>query len=551
MSTKRLTRREFLRIAGLTSAGVVVAACAPAVPLPAPTSAPAVAPTTAPTAAPAATAATGPKYGGTLRIATSLDATYLGNPATMVSVQDFVESKTCIESLARYDANAQMVPWLAEGWKIDAQAKTITVTLKKGIKFHDGTDFNALACKWNLDHFVGAKRAELPGVTSVQVIDDYTLRINLAAWDNTAIVGMGYFAGPQISPTAWQKAGATDKERDDWATNNPVGTGPFQFVSRVRDSKQVYKKFDGYWQKGKPYLDGIEWSFIVDPLVQEASFQRKEQDVLYLLTPLMAKNLKAAGSNVVQLKTGMGLLMYGIMANSLAGSPFGDVKLRQAISYAIDSKAIVDSQFFGYGIAIQQWGVPNGYWANPNFKGYPYDPAKAKQLVAEAGYPNGLKTKLLVVNTPDTVGAATAVQGMLAQANINVDLDVADNTRYRSLTSGGGKFEALCFASFRADSDLALVMPRNLSAKGTIMVNSIIHPDDLEKLLTEAKQAPDQETKRAKVWELQQMTFEKYAIFTPLVVPDGLAAKQPYVRNDGMMVVEQTQWTPEDAWLDK
>ncbi|HEX9077793.1 MAG TPA: ABC transporter substrate-binding protein [Anaerolineae bacterium] len=551
MSTRRLTRREFLRIAGLTSAGAVVAACAPAVPLPTPTSAPAVAPTTAPTAAPAATAATGPKYGGTLRIATSLDATYLGNPATMVSVQDFVESKTCIESLARYDANAQMVPWLAEGWKIDAQAKTITVTLKKGIKFHDGTDFNALACKWNLDHFVGAKRAELPGVTSVQVIDDYTLRINLAAWDNTAIVGMGYFAGPQISPTAWQKAGATDKERDDWAANNPVGTGPFQFVSRVRDSKQVYKKFDGYWQKGKPYLDGIEWSFIVDPLVQAASFQRKEQDVLYLLTPLMAKNLKADGNNVVQLKTGMGLLMYGIMANSLAGSPFAEVKLRQAISYAIDSKAIVDSQFFGYGIAIQQWGVPNGYWANPNFKGYPYDPAKAKQLVAEAGYPNGLKTKLLVVNTPDTVGAATAVQGMLAQANINVDLDVADNTRYRSLTSGGGKFEALCFASFRADSDLALVMPRNLSAKGTIMVNSIIHPDDLEKLLTEAKQAPDQETKRAKVWELQQMTFEKYAIFTPLVVPDGLAAKQPYVRNDGMMVVEQTQWTPEDVWLDK
>lgn len=551
MSTRRLTRREFLRIAGLTSAGAVVAACAPAVPLPTPTSAPAVAPTTAPTAAPAATAATGPKYGGTLRIATSLDATYLGNPATMVSVQDFVESKTCIESLARYDANAQMVPWLAEGWKIDAQAKTITVTLKKGIKFHDGTDFNALACKWNLDHFVGAKRAELPGVTSVEVIDDYTLRINLATWDNTAIVGMGYFAGPQISPTAWQKAGATDKERDDWAANNPVGTGPFQFVSRVRDSKQVYKKFDGYWQKGKPYLDGIEWSFIVDPLVQAASFQRKEQDVLYLLTPLMAKNLKADGNNVVQLKTGMGLLMYGIMANSLAGSSFADVKLRQAISYAIDSKAIVDSQFFGYGIAIQQWGVPNGYWANPNFKGYPYDPAKAKQLVAEAGYPNGLKTKLLVVNTPDTVGAATAVQGMLAQANINVDLDVADNTRYRSLTSGGGKFEALCFASFRADSDLALVMPRNLSAKGTIMVNSIIHPDDLEKLLTEAKQAPDQETKRAKVWELQQMTFEKYAIFTPLVVPDGLAAKQPYVRNDGMMVIEQTQWTPEDVWLDK
>jgi peptide/nickel transport system substrate-binding protein len=469
----------------------------------------------------------------------------------MLSVQDFVESKTCIESLARYDATGQMVPWLAEGWKTDADAKTITLTLKKGIKFHDGTDFNATACKWNIDHFVGAKRAELPGVKSVDVVDEYTLRITLAAWDNTAIIGMGYFAGPQISPTAWQKAGATDKERDDWCINNPVGTGPFQFVSRQKDVKQVYKKFAGYWQKGKPYLDGIEWNFIVDPMVQQASFRAKEQDVLYLLTPLIARDLKAAGFNITELKTGLGLLMYGIMPNSaMPDSPFANVKARQAISYAIDSKVIADTQFFGYAIATQQWGVPDGYWANPNFKGYPLNPDKAKQLVAEAGYPNGIKTKMLVVNTPETVAAATAVQGMLAKANINAELDVADNARYRQLTSQTN-FEGLCFASYRADSDLAMVMPRNLSASGTIMVKSITHPDKIEKLLVEAKQAPDQQSKRAKIWELQQVVFEEYSIFTPMLVVLALAAKQPYVRGDGLMVVEQTQWTPEDAWLDK
>ena len=541
MSIKRLTRREFLRSAGLTGVGLVAAACAP-------TAGPAAAPTVGPTVAPAATP--GPKRGGVLRIATTLDATYLGNPPSMLSVQDFVESKTCIESLARYDTTGQLVPWLAEGWKTDANAKTITLTLKKGIKFHDGTDFNAQACKWNIDHFVGAKRAELPGVSSVDIVDDYTLRINLAKWDNTAIVGMGYFAGPQISPTAWQKAGATDKDRDAWAINNPVGTGPFQFVSRQRDSKQVYKKFDGYWQKGKPYLDGMEWNFIVDPMAQQASFRAKEQDILYYLTPVVARDLKAAGVNITELKTGLGLLMQGIMPNSLPGSPFADVKLRQAVSYAVDSKAIVDTQYFGFGVAVQQWGVPGGYWANPNFKGYPYDPAKAKQLVADAGYPNGLKTKMLVNNTPDNVSAATAIQAMLAQANINAELDLVDNARYRQLTSQTN-FEALCYASYRADSDLAMVMPRNLSASGTIMVKSIIHPDEIEQLLVEAKQAPDQETKRAKIWQLQQVVFEKYCIFTPLVVISGLAAKQPYVHDDGLMVVEQTQWTPEDAWLDK
>lgn len=546
MSTKRLTRREFLRVAGLTSVGLVAAACAPSAPA---TTAPSEGATAVP-ATPAPAATTGPKYGGILKISTSGDATGLGYPPKMLTTYDFVTSKTCIESLARYAPTGEMVPWLAEEWKTDANAKTITVSLKKGIKFHDGTDFNAQSCKWNMDKFVGAKRAELPGVTSVDVVDDYTVRISLAAWDNTALIGMGYFAGPQISPTAWQKGGATDSERDNWAINNPVGTGPFQFVSRQKDVKQVYKKFDGYWQKGKPYLDGIEWDFIVDPTVASASFKTKDIDVLWSLTPLVAKDLKSSGFNITELKTGMGLVMQGIMPNSLPGSPFESIQARQAISYALDSKAIVDTQFYGFAVATQQWGVPNGYWANPDFKGYPYDPDKAKQLVTEAGFPDGIKTKMLVNNTPENVAVATAIQDMLAKANITADLDVADNSRYRQLTSQT-TFEGLCYASYRADSDLALVMPRNLSAHGTIMQKSIVHPDEIENLLTEAKQAPDQETKRAKVRELQHIVFEKYCIFSPMYVLSGLAAKQSYIKNDGMMTVELTQWTPEDAWLDK
>ncbi len=546
MSTKRLTRREFLRVAGLTSVGLVAAACAPSAPA---TTAPSEGATAVP-ATPAPAATTGPKYGGILKISTSGDATGLGYPPKMLTTYDFVTSKTCIESLARYAPTGEMVPWLAEEWKTDANAKTITVSLKKGIKFHDGTDFNAQSCKWNMDKFVGAKRAELPGVTSVDVVDDYTVRISLAAWDNTALIGMGYFAGPQISPTAWQKGGATDSERDNWAIDNPVGTGPFQFVSRQKDVKQVYKKFDGYWQKGKPYLDGIEWDFIVDPTVASASFKTKDIDVLWSLTPLVAKDLKSSGFNITELKTGMGLVMQGIMPNSLPGSPFESIQARQAISYALDSKAIVDTQFYGFAVATQQWGVPNGYWANPDFKGYPYDPDKAKQLVTEAGFPDGIKTKMLVNNTPENVAVATAIQDMLAKANITADLDVADNSRYRQLTSQT-TFEGLCYASYRADSDLALVMPRNLSAHGTIMQKSIVHPDEIENLLTEAKQAPDQETKRAKVRELQHIVFEKYCIFSPMYVLSGLAAKQSYIKNDGMMTVELTQWTPEDAWLDK
>jgi peptide/nickel transport system substrate-binding protein len=493
-----------------------------------------------------------PRYGGILRIGTVTDANVLGYPPAINTAIDNLTARTSIETLGRYNSQGQMMPWLAESWKTDPKAKTIILKLRKGVKFHDGTDFNAAACKWNIEKFINAKRAEFPPVTSIDIVDNYTLRINLVEWDNTAIIGMGYFAGPQISPTAWQKSGATDQARDDWAKSTPVGTGPFQFVSRQRDVKQVYKKFDGYWQKGKPYLDGIEWIFIADPMVLQAAFMAKELDLIWAVPPLAAKDLKASGANITELKTGLGLMMIGIMGNSAQpDSPFAKLKVRQAISYALDRKPIADTVYYGFATAIQQWGMPNSYWTNPAFKGYPQDPNKAKQLVAEAGYPQGIKTKMLVLNVPEYVAAATAVQGMLAKAGINADLDPADNARFRQLTSQTN-FEGLCFATYRAGAeDPALIMPRNLSASGTIMVKSIMHPEKIEKLLTEAKQAPDLKSKRAVIWKLQEATFGEYSIFSPMIILSGLAAKQPYVHDDGMMTVEHTQWTPEEAWKDK
>jgi ABC-type transport system substrate-binding protein len=130
-------------------------------------------------------------------------------------------------------------------------------------------------------------------------------------------------------------------------------------------------------------------------------------------------------------------------------------------------------------------------------------------------------------------------------------MDVADNARYRTLTSPGGSFTAMCLASQRAEGDPALFFPRNLSESGVIMNKTIIHPAEVEKLLADAKSAPDQATKVAVVQNLQKVLFGDYSIFTPLLVPSGVCAKQSYVKDDGIMIIEYTQWTPESAWLDK
>jgi peptide/nickel transport system substrate-binding protein len=496
--------------------------------------------------------AAAPKTGGILKIGTGLDAVNLGNPPGQTTVQDTLTSKTCVESLGRYDAKGNMVPWLADNWKIDAAAKTITISLKKGVVFHDMTPFNASAVKWNLDHFFAAKRSELPAGSTAQVIDDYTVQLNLPIWDNTAITGLGYFAGPMISPTAWQKSAENDKDRDAWAVLNPVGTGPFQFVSWQKTVKQVYKKFPSYWQKGQPYLDGIEWYFFADPTVMQAAYLSKEIDMIYLLSPISAKDLKGQNANIVSLTSGLGLQMISVWYNSaIPTSPFAKLQVRQAINYAIDAKSIVDNLYYGYATAINQWAVPTSLWVNPDYKGYAYDPAKAKQLLTEAGF-DGLRTKMLVLNTPDTVAVGTAIQGMLAKAGMTVDLDIADNARYRQLTSPGGSFEAMCLGSQRASEiDPALLFPRNLSEGGTIMNKTIIHPAEVEKALADAKAAPDQAAKLAIIRNLQKVVFGDYAIFMPLLVPSGIAAKQTYVKDDGLMTVEYTQWTPETAWLNK
>ena len=132
--------------------------------------------------------------------------------------------------------------------------------------------------------------------------------------------------------------------------------------------------------------------------------------------------------------------------------------------------------------------------------------------MAEAGYPQGIKTKLLSLNAPEHVAAATAIQDMLAKAGINVELDPVDNGRYRQLTSQTN-FEGLCFASYRANSDPAMVMPRNLSASGAVMTKSIMHPEKIEKMLVDAKKAPDQKSKQGTDLETASKLFSENTVF--------------------------------------
>jgi peptide/nickel transport system substrate-binding protein len=507
-----------------------------------------------PTASPRpSTTASGPKMGGVLRISPFQDAGRIGFTPTITTLQDQVESRACIEELLRLDANGNSVGWLAEKYSFDPAAKTITLNLRKDVKYHDGTDFNAAAVKWNLDKFMASGRTEIPKGTTVDIVDDYTVKLTMPDWDNTAVTQLGYYAGPMISPTAWKNApgAATDKDRDAWCENNPVGTGPFQFVSWAKTTKLVFKKFPGYWQKGKPYLDGLEWATIPDSQVSSAAFKAKEIDVIFRVSPIVAKDLKAGGYSITVLQSGLGAAGKGIYTYSAdPKSPFSDLRVRQAVSYAIDRQSLADALFYGYAIPMQQYSPPGSQWTNPDFKGYAYDPAKAKQLMVDAGFANGFKTQLLLQNNADDVTAATAIQANLAKIGITAEVTPTEAAKHSQIIMQQN-IEGMDYNTIVVDADPLIQFSRIIAAPGVQFGKSIIHPDETNKLIAEARKATDAATKKKLVWQIQQLVFEKYCTFSPVLAIAPIAAIQPYVKGDGIMQTWPAEFTPENAWLDK
>ncbi|MFC1532254.1 ABC transporter substrate-binding protein [Thermodesulfobacteriota bacterium] len=487
-------------------------------------------------------AAEKPQYGGTLRLITHIDGENIGYPPRIRRPNSQYQAFAAVETLVRMDKAGRIVPWLATSLKGDSMAATYTLTLRKGVKFHDGTDFNAEAVKWNLDRHIHHKSGGSAAIKSVDIIDDYAVRVNLKKWDSTLAANMSQVLGMIISPAAYKKNG------EEWCRANPVGTGPFTFVSWEKDKKMVFKKAPNYWQKGKPYLDRIEWYPIIDSLTRMMSFKSGEADMVFRLHEKDLKDIEKEGFIVSRGPLGQGAV--GIVPNSRnPEEPWADVRVRRAAAYAIDNKAIVKTIYFGQAIVTNQFAAPGAYGYNPNVVGYPYNPAKAKKLLKEAGYAKGFKTKLNA--TKSYVSFGTTIQAYLGAVGIQVDLQPQQTAAFIKECCRGGGWKGLTRGVTTSRPDVASAIAVAFSG-GDRYTKDMLAPDDYVQAINNAISAPDFETKKKWVHKVQKMMIDEYCLNIPIVARFNTVASNSNVHDHNFFTVaSDTNWTPEDVWMSK
>lgn len=447
-----------------------------------------------------------------------------------------------VETLPEYRPTVPE-PLLATGYKLAPDGKSMTLTLRKGVKFHDGTDFDAEAVKFNLDLWKKELRPELQQIVSIDVLDSYTVRLNLSQYDNSLPYDLATAAGQIVSPTAIKTKGK------DWAIKNPVGTGPFKFTSYDQDVKLKYQRFEDYWQKGKPYLDAIEISYVSNSSTAAAALQAGQSDLMWgsgSLNPKLPDDLKQKGLNVATIES---TIAYLLPDSKNTDSPFAKKDVREAVEYAIDRQAIVKALSYGIWQAANQ-PVPPGFpWENPDIKGRAFNQDKARQLLADAGYAKGFETSIKGPSSSTNKDAVTAIQNYLSQVGIKAQIDLLDSGAWTDVQKKGWKNAIVFSVLAGSPGNYGANVRRELPADYT-MYPSVLRAPGYEAALVATTSAFDFDTQKKASQALSKFMYDD-AMITPLWSTKIFAAKQPTVRDDYHATWLHLYWRPGDAWLSK
>lgn len=374
----------------------------------------------------------GPVKGGNLVVALQAEPETLDPHQARSLNAGRVYRGPIFEGLMRYkDDSMELEPNLAEKYEVSPDGLTYTFTLKKGVKFHDGTPFNAEAVFFSIDRQINPNNpANKDGtfangpqafraVKQVEVVDEFTVKIHMKERFGPLLTNLAAPAGMIVSPTAVKKFGA------DFG-NNPVGTGPFHFVSWERGKQVVLERFDGYYRQ-PAYLDRVVFRAIPEEATRLSELLSMGVQLATEITPVTAERLKTSKDHTVG-EALTGALWF--LAMNVNHTPLDDVRVRRALNHAIDKETIAKQIL--RSTAVTAYGPLSTAYVdhNPNLNKYAYDPEQAKKLLAEAGYANGFD---IVFRVPASgsgmllpVEMGTFIQENLAKVGIRAKVETTE-----------------------------------------------------------------------------------------------------------------------------
>ncbi|BAI73321.1 peptide/nickel transport system substrate-binding protein [Azospirillum sp. B510] len=341
------------------------------------------------------------------------------------------------EPLLRVDADGALIPGLAERWSVSEDGLTYRFSLRPNAKFHDGSAADSAAVKFTLDRAraadsVNAQKSYFAPIAQVDTPDPHTAVVTLSRPDGLFLIHMASGDAAIVGPGS----AATNKR-------TPVGTGPFRFDRWVAGDRVVLVRnpdYDGV----KPKLDRVTFRFISDPAAQVAALKAGDIDAFTLFSTYEAlPEFRNDPRFTVMVGSTEG---ETILSTNNARKPFDDVRVRRAMAHAIDRKTLIEGVLYGNGVAIGSHFPPHreGYVDLTGM--YPYDPAKAKALLAEAGYPNGFDTTLRLPPPPYARRGGELVAAMLAEVGIRARIEPVEWAAWLDKTFKGKDYDLTLIA---------------------------------------------------------------------------------------------------------
>jgi ABC-type transport system substrate-binding protein len=375
-----------------------------------------------------------PKMGGTLTVAEPI---FPGGPLGYPPEAGFAEpifQQPALEPLLLETADGTFSGLLATKWTVATDGSSITFTLRQGVKFHDGSTLDANVVKWNFDLQIPTGKPSNIDWASVDAVDANTVRVNLKKYTNSTLAQFAMGGGNFVVSKA-----AFDKNGKAWSEANMVGTGPFMQTGYQRDTQVEYAKFADYWRKDDqgnkmPYLDKLVYKCIADPMTAIAALKSGELDGEASGADKNLADLVSAGLVAVTGTLGVGGYFP---SSSDASSPLSKEKVREALEYAIDKDAIAKAFSYNFWGPAYQYAPPSSAAYDSSLAQKKFDQTKAKQLLSDAGYPNGIEFDFNVTNDDPAKSISEAIVNQWAEIGIKADIKILESAKFQELGNSG------------------------------------------------------------------------------------------------------------------